>query len=77
VVLIDKELNEQIIKDMKIISKEIMPKIEEQFKDNDINMVSAIFYFATLVRDLIPSIEDEDLRAGIKEMAIRYMLDEA
>lgn len=74
VVFIDKELNEDIVKDMKIINEEIMPDFEKGFSKYNINAVSAIFYFTTVIKNILSQLDDDQKR-DIKEVVIRYIMD--
>ena len=74
VVFIDKKLNEDIVKDMKIINEEIMPDFEKGFSKYNINAVSAIFYSTTVIKNILSQLDD-DQKKDIKEVVIRYIMD--
>lgn len=64
------KINEDVLKQMKIIQKEISPFVEEQLAKNEITSITTLFYFAGVVKELLKE-EDKD----IKELILRYMLD--
>lgn len=65
------KINEEFLKEMKIIQKEISPFVEQKLKENSISFISALFYFSGVVKQLLN--EDDDKQ--FKEMILRYMLD--
>lgn len=64
------KINEDVLKQMKIIQKEISPFVEEQLEKNEISQITTLFYFAGIVKELL---KEED--KSIKELILRYMLD--
>ena len=64
------KINEDVLKQMKIIQKKISPFVEEQLAKNEITSITTLFYFAGVVKELLKE-EDKD----IKELILRYMLD--
>lgn len=64
------KINEDVLKQMKIIQKEISPFVEEQLAKNEITSITTLFYFAGVVKELLKE-EDKD----IKGLILRYMLD--
>ncbi len=64
------KINEDVLKQMKIIQKKISPFVEEQLEKNEISQITTLFYFAGIVKELLKE-EDKD----IKELILRYMLD--
>lgn len=65
------KINEEFLKEMKIIQKEISPFVEQKLKENNISFISTLFYFSGVVKQLLN--EDDDKQ--FKEMILRYMLD--
>ena len=65
------KINEEFLQEMKIIQKEISPFVEKKLEENNISLISTLFYFAGVVKQLLN--EDDDKQ--IKEMILRYILD--
>lgn len=65
------KINEEFLQEMKIIQKEISPFVEQKLEENNISLISTLFYFAGVVKQLLN--EDDDKQ--IKEMILRYILD--
>lgn len=65
------KINEEFLKEMKIIQKEISPFVEQKLEENNISFISTLFYFSGVVKQLLN--EDDDKQ--FKEMILRYMLD--
>lgn len=65
------KINEEFLKEMKIIQKEISPFVEQKLEENSISFISTLFYFSGVVKQLLN--EDDDKQ--FKEMILRYMLD--
>ena len=65
------KINEEFLKEMKIIQKEISPFVEQKLKENSKSFISTLFYFSGVVKQLLN--EDDDKQ--FKEMILRYMLD--
>ena len=65
------KINEEFLQEMKIIQKEISPFVEQKLEENNISLISTLFYFAGVVKQLLN--EDDDKQ--FKEMILRYMLD--
>lgn len=65
------KINEEFLQEMKIIQKEISPFVEQKLEENNISLISTLFYFAGVVKQLL----NEDNDKQIKEMILRYILD--
>ena len=65
------KINEEFLQEMKIIQKEISPFVGQKLEENNISLISTLFYFAGVVKQLLN--EDDDKQ--IKEMILRYILD--
>lgn len=65
------KINEEFLKEMKIIQKEISPFVEQKLEENNISFISTLFYFSGVVKQLL----NEDNDKQFKEMILRYMLD--
>lgn len=55
-----------------------MPLIADELEKRDIDIISSVFYFAGVVKNMLKEIENNDETDDfnqLKEVVIRYMLD--
>lgn len=72
----EKEEKKIFTEDFHQLSTELSPIIAEYLKENNIHFKPSLFFFASLIKDMLSTLDDPKEIAGMFHTLERFMMDD-
>lgn len=68
-----KQMQIEFTDSFRLLSKELAPIIAKFLKENKVPITVAVFFFASLIKDSMETIDDQSLQHGLKEVIMKFI----
>ena len=68
-----KQMQIEFTDSFRLLSKELAPIIAKFLEENEIPITVAVFFFASLIKESMKTIDDQSLQYGLKEVIMKFI----